>query len=96
VAVSLQEVEHIAHLARIRLTAKEKELFARQLTRVLEYMEKLNELDTAQVQPLSHPLDIKNVFRMDEVSPSLTPEEALENAPLKDKHFFRVPQVVKK
>ena len=59
-------------------------------------MEKLNELDTKDVEPLSHPLEMTNVFREDEVQPSLTQEEALANAPLKSDKFFRVPKVVKK
>ncbi|MGD9897650.1 MAG: Asp-tRNA(Asn)/Glu-tRNA(Gln) amidotransferase subunit GatC [Calditrichaceae bacterium] len=95
-SVSLQEVEKIAHLARLTLTEDEKQKFTGQINQILSYVEKLDELDTENVEPLSHSLDITNVFRNDELGKSLSQEKALENAPGKTDKFFRVPKVVNK
>ena len=61
---------------------------------ILAYMEKLNELDTTNVEPLSHVMDITNVFREDETRPSLPREKALGNAPDRSEKFFKVPKVI--
>ncbi len=61
---------------------------------ILSYMDKLNQLDTTDIDPTSHVLPIKNVFRKDEVRPSLSLEEALSNAPDRKNGFFRVPRVI--
>lgn len=92
--VSKKEVEHIAELARLELIEKEIEEYTTQLNKILEYMDKLRELDTENVIPLSHPIEGANVFREDEVKPSIDREEALKNAPSKDDEFFKVPKVI--
>jgi aspartyl-tRNA(Asn)/glutamyl-tRNA(Gln) amidotransferase subunit C len=88
------QVEYVANLARIALSEEEKELFAEQLGKIIEYVEKLNELDTSNVDPMAHATGLKNVFRDDVPGTSLTPEKALADAPDKEDHFFRVPKVV--
>lgn len=95
-SVSSKEVEKIAHLARLTLTEDEKQKFTGQINQILTYVGKLDELETENVEPLSHSLDITNVFREDNLGKSLTQEEALENAPGRTDKFFRVPKVVNK
>ncbi len=87
-------IEHIASLARLSLSDKEKELFGGQLEGILSYMEKLNELDTKDVDPTSHVLAIHNVTRDDFPAPSLDREDALSNAPDKTEKFYRVPKII--
>ena len=87
-------IEHIAHLARLSLSEKEKELFGGQLDGILSYMEKLNELDTKDVEPTSHVIAINNITRDDVPTPSLAREEALLNAPDKTDKFYRVPKII--
>lgn len=93
-SVSKEDVHYIADLARLRFSEEEEEEMAQQLSRVLGYMEKLNELDTEDVQPMSHVLDITNAFREDKVEQRITREEALKNAPDADQAYFRVPKVI--
>lgn len=93
-AVTIKDVEHVAKLARLEFTEEEKKTFTRQLNQILEYMEKLNELDTTNVEPLSHVIELSNVFREDKVRPSIPAEEALKNAPAKTEKFFKVPKVI--
>jgi len=93
-AVTKKEVEQIAELARLQLDESELEDYTIQLNKILEYVEKLNELDTEKVKPLSHPIEGENVFREDIVKPSVDREEALKNAPSKDDEYFKVPKVI--
>ena len=93
-SVTRKDVEHIAELARLKFKDEELENFTFQLNEILAYMEQLNELDTQNVEPLSHPVEGSNVFREDEVKPSIDREEALKNAPSRDDEFFRVPKVI--
>ncbi|HMN47640.1 MAG TPA: Asp-tRNA(Asn)/Glu-tRNA(Gln) amidotransferase subunit GatC [Ignavibacteriaceae bacterium] len=93
-AVSKKDVEKIAELARLKFSEDELENFTPQMNEILNYMEKLNELDTENVNPLSHPVEQTNVFRDDKLKPSITTEEALRNAPAKDEHHFKVPKVI--
>jgi aspartyl-tRNA(Asn)/glutamyl-tRNA(Gln) amidotransferase subunit C len=88
------EIEAVARLARLGLSAEEKEKFGRQLNDVLLYMEKLDELPLEGVEPLSHVLPLKNVFRDDTPRPGLDQEQALANAPEKRDGFFKVPPVL--
>lgn len=88
------DVEDIAHLARIKLSAAEIDSFKAQFSDILSYIDKLNKLDTSGVAPTSHILPVKNVFREDIVSESMTPEEALKNAPQKKNNLFKVPKIV--
>lgn len=93
-AVSIKDVEHIAKLAKLDFTEEEKSKFTEQFNEILAFMEKLNELDTSNVEPLSHVIDLQNVFREDTARDSLSTEEALKNAPSKTDQFFKVPKVI--
>lgn len=92
--ITKEEVEHVARLARLELTEEEKERMRAQLDSILQYMEKLNELDTAGVEPTSHAIPMVNVMREDELRPCLPQEEALANAPDRQDLFFRVPRII--
>jgi len=93
-SITIKEVEHIAALARLEFSDEEKEKFTHQLNDILQYIEKLNELDTSKVEPLSHVIELSNVFRDDAVKPSISAEEALKNAPAKVDTLFKVPKVI--
>lgn len=93
-SVSKNDVEYIAKLARLKFDDNELESFTTQLNEILSYVEKLNELDTENVEPLSHPVEGNNVFREDEVKPCVEREEALKNAPDKNEEYFKVPKVI--
>jgi aspartyl-tRNA(Asn)/glutamyl-tRNA(Gln) amidotransferase subunit C len=92
--ITREDVEHVAELARLELTAAEKEQFIAQLNSILTYIEKLSELNTAGVEPTSHVLPMSNVFRDDEVRPSLDRDRALQNAPQQSHFFFKVPRII--
>jgi aspartyl-tRNA(Asn)/glutamyl-tRNA(Gln) amidotransferase subunit C len=94
VRISKEEIEHIASLARLSLTEEEKELFGSQISSILDYVEKLNELDTRNVEPTSHVLPLSNVVRDDIPGPSIPREDALMNAPDHTEKFFRVPKII--
>jgi aspartyl-tRNA(Asn)/glutamyl-tRNA(Gln) amidotransferase subunit C len=87
-------VKKVAKLARLDLTDAEVVEFTGQLSAILDYMAKLNELDTTNVQPLAHCLPISNVLREDHVKQSLGTEAALANAPQRDGDFFKVPKIL--
>jgi len=93
-AVTKQEVEKIAQLAHLEFNESEIENLTKDMNQILHHMDKLNELDTSNVEPLSHPIEVKNVFREDELKASIKREEALKNAPDKDEEFFKVPKVI--
>lgn len=93
-ALSIKEVEHVALLARLQLSEQEKIQFAEQLGSILEYANKLNELDTDNVEPLDHILPIYNVFRNDEVQPGTPREEILANAPVVEDGQYKVPRII--
>ncbi len=88
------EVEHVALLARLKLAEKEEQLFTGQLNAILDYMEKLNELDTSAVEPTFHVVSHCNIMRRDEVKGSLPQEASLGNAPDKTEGCFRVPKII--
>jgi len=92
--VTRKDVEYIAELARLKFNDTELEKFTAELNQILSYMEKLNELDTENVEPLSHPVEGNNVFREDEVKQSVNREDALKNSPAHDEVFFKVPKVI--
>ena len=87
-------VRHIGLLSRIELTEPQVETFSRQLGAILEYFDKLQELDTEGVEPMAHAVEIHNVLAEDVPAESLPPERALANAPARDGDFFRVPKVI--
>jgi aspartyl-tRNA(Asn)/glutamyl-tRNA(Gln) amidotransferase subunit C len=91
VAISREDVLHVANLARLALSEEEVERLGGQLGAILEAVGKVSELDLADVPPTSHPLDLVNVARADEPRPSLPLEEALASAPEREGSFFRVP-----
>jgi aspartyl-tRNA(Asn)/glutamyl-tRNA(Gln) amidotransferase subunit C len=92
--LSKKEVEHTAWLAHIELSQKEKKLFTEQFNDILDYFKKIDKVDTENVQPTYHVLDLMNVYREDEAKPSLPKEEALKNAPKKEKEFLKAPRIV--
>jgi aspartyl-tRNA(Asn)/glutamyl-tRNA(Gln) amidotransferase subunit C len=92
--ISSGEVEYVANLARLEVTDKEKEKFTAQLNDILLYIDKLNELDTKGVEPMSHAIAITNAFREDKILDSIGTENSLANAPDTRGEFFRVPKVI--
>lgn len=94
-SVTIKDVEHIAKLARLEFSEKEKEMLTHQLNTILAYVEQLNKLDTSNVEPLSHVINLENVLRKDEVKEGLSTEEVLKNAPSRTEQFFKVPKVIK-
>ena len=88
------DVEHVARLARLGLTNEEKTLFQKQLGDVLQYIDKLKQVDVNQVEASAHAVPMFNIVRKDESRPSLTATEALRNAPRSAKNLFIVPKVV--
>lgn len=92
--ITVADVEHVARLARLELSASEKELFAGQMDAILGYVEKLKELNTDQIVPTSHAVPIENAFRADAVRPSIGLSKALSNAPARSGTFFAVPKVI--
>lgn len=93
-SISRQEVAKVALLARLQLSDDELDTMTEQLSRIVGYVEQLSELDTDQVEPMAHAMDIANVFAPDEVRPSLDRAEALANAPHHDDQCYRVPAVL--
>ena len=92
--LTIEEVEHVANLARLTFSDAEKEKLTEQLAEILGYIEQLNELDTDDVGPTSHAIPVKNVVRPDVVVPSLTQDEALANAPSNVDGLFEVPKII--
>lgn len=89
-------VDKIAHLARLELTEAEKERSIEELSEILSFMAKLNELDTDGIKPLIYMNDAVNVLRKDKVIQEMTRAEALSNAPLKNEEYFKVAKVIQK
>ncbi len=87
-------VRHIGKLSRIELTDEQVTALGRQLSSIIEYVDKLQELDTGSVQPMAHAVEIHNVFGEDVPGKSLSPDQALGNAPDRDGDFFKVPKVI--
>lgn len=92
-SISKEQVQKVAALARLTLTETEADQFTIQLNNILQFAEKLNELDTEGVEPTSHVLPMANVLREDKVIPSIPREKALANAPEQKDGMFRVPAV---
>ncbi|GAB6165297.1 Asp-tRNA(Asn)/Glu-tRNA(Gln) amidotransferase subunit GatC [Thermostilla marina] len=92
--LSRADVEKVSLLARLALSDDEIDVMAGQLAKVLDYMRLLEEADVDGVEPLAHAADVTNVFRADEVKPSLPREKALANAPNHDGECYRVPAVL--
>ncbi|MCC2250468.1 MAG: Asp-tRNA(Asn)/Glu-tRNA(Gln) amidotransferase subunit GatC [Bacillota bacterium] len=92
--ISKDQVKHVAHLARLEVSEEEVEMFTEQLSSIITYAEQLNELDTSDVEPTTHVLDIKNVLRKDEPKKWITQEEAMKNAPDQQDGQYRVPSIL--
>lgn len=93
-SVTRKDVEYIAALAKLKFSETELDSFTGELNQILGYMEKLNELDTTDVEPLSYPVEVSEVLREDKRMPSVPREEALKNAPDATEEFFKVPKVI--
>ena len=91
--ISKQEVSKIANLARLEIDDRRLETFAQQFNDILDYMDKLEELDTSQTEPLYSPLSHSRALRSDEVRSDYSREEVLQNAPEENEGFFVVPKV---
>ena len=91
--ITIQDVEHVAKLSRLDLTEEEKVKFSKQLGDVLKYVEQMNEVDTSNVEPLSHVVDFNNVMREDEIHYDCSKEELMMNAPEEENGFFKVPKI---
>jgi aspartyl-tRNA(Asn)/glutamyl-tRNA(Gln) amidotransferase subunit C len=91
--ISIKEVEHVAKLARLALTDEEKKLYCEQLGKIIAFFDQLKSIDTTGLEPLAHPLPLVNVLRQDEIVPPLGHDALLENAPDKEKGYFRVPKI---
>ncbi len=92
--LNIEEVARVANLARLDLSAEKTELFAGQLNNILSYMDKLNEIDTSEVEPMFSPVEHTTVLRKDEVKKEHTRDEVLSNAPDTDGQYFVVPRIV--
>lgn len=92
--LSLEEVDHVALLGRLRLTEEERQRFTEDLNVILQHFENLQQLDTEGVPPMSHAMSLQNVFREDAARPSLPREEVLREAPEGRDEFFVVPRIV--
>ena len=93
-SVNINQVQQIAKLARLKFDESEIENLTSDMNKILDYMDQLNELDTNNIEPLSHPLDLNNVMREDELIKSISREEAFKNAPSANQEFFKVPKVI--
>lgn len=93
-SISRDDVRHVAELARLDFSDDEEQRMAEEMSQILDYVEKLDELDTSGVPPMSHVLDVSNVFRDDEIESRIDWEQALEPASETDDGYFQVPQVI--
>lgn len=94
--VSTEDVNKISKLAKLKFSEEEKKKLQNDMNRILDYIDKINELDLSNVEPLENINETENVFREDEPKLTIAQEEALRNAPSKTDKFFKVPKVIKK
>lgn len=92
--ITIEEVKHVAHLARLEITEEEAQAFTKQLDAIIGFAEQLNELDTTNIEPTSHVLNMKNVLRDDVSEQGLPQEEVLKNAPEHEEGQFKVPSII--
>jgi aspartyl-tRNA(Asn)/glutamyl-tRNA(Gln) amidotransferase subunit C len=93
-SLTAEQIQWVANLARLELASAERAAMTAQLSRIVEYVDQLQQLNTAGVEPLAHAHDVTNVFRADEPRPSLPVDEALANAPRRRGEFYAVPAVL--
>ncbi len=91
--ITKEQVEHVAKLARLELTEDEKELYTKQLSKILDYIDQLNEVNTDGVEPMTQPIPTVNVMREDIIKKQFERTEMLKNAPHEEYGFFRVPKI---
>jgi aspartyl-tRNA(Asn)/glutamyl-tRNA(Gln) amidotransferase subunit C len=92
--ITLETIGHVANLARLNLTEKEKERLTKDMENIISYVDKLNELDTSNIEPTAHVMPVRNVFREDLAKNSYDREKILANAPQSEDGCFKVPKVV--
>ncbi|WP_421773550.1 Asp-tRNA(Asn)/Glu-tRNA(Gln) amidotransferase subunit GatC [Gracilimonas sp.] len=93
-SVTEKDVRYMAGLARLQLSGEEVKSFAQDMNKILDYMERLDELDTSDVEPLEHVIDLESRLRKDKAETPLSHDDALKNAPDADSDYFRVPKVI--
>ena len=93
-SVSKKDVQYIANLARLQFSEEETENLAGEMSKILDYMETLEEVDTSDVEPLEHVIELEYRFRDDKAEEPVSHEDALKNAPDADTDYFRVPRVI--
>ena len=92
--ITTKEVEHISWLARLKVNEEQLEGYAQQLNSILDYFAQLDEVETKDVEPTYHVIDVNNVFRDDVITPSLSQDEAISNAPKKQDGYFKAPRII--
>jgi aspartyl-tRNA(Asn)/glutamyl-tRNA(Gln) amidotransferase subunit C len=92
--IERQEVEHVARLARLKVTDEDVSSLTLQMNNILTYIDKLSELDTSDIEPMAHALSLPTPFRQDVAKPSLNIDESLANAPERNNNFLVVPKVI--
>ncbi len=92
--ITIEEVKHVANLARLAITEEEAAKFQKQLDAIISFAEELNEIDTEGIEPTSHVLDMKNVLREDKATKGLPVEEVLRNAPEHQEGQIKVPSII--
>ncbi len=93
-SVTCEEIRRIAALARLELTAHEEQELVTHFNKILTYVEKLNTLDTSEVEPTAHAVTVPSPLREDRVTNQPTPDALLANAPAREDHFFKVPKII--
>ena len=92
--VTQEDLENVAVLSRLSVPAEKADMYRKQMDAILTYMDNLSQVDTENVKPTTYALPMQNVFREDVVKPSLPREAALQNAPLQEDGYFKVPKVL--
>lgn len=92
--VTSETIEHVAELARLKLTPEEKKGLTHDMADIIEWVDRLNKLDTSGIEPMAHIMPVRNVFREDGAKPSYDREEILSNAPSRGDGCFKVPKIV--
>lgn len=92
--IDREQVQKVAHLARLSLTEEEEEQFTGQLNSILDYFEQLSELDTDSVPPTTRAIDVSNITRADQLEPFSDRNALLDNAPEREDTFFKVPKIL--
>jgi len=92
--ITTKEVEHISWLARLKVNEEQLEGYAQQLNSILDYFAQLDEVETKDVEPTYHVIDVNNVFRDDVITSSLSQDDAIGNAPKKQDGYFKAPRII--